>query len=79
MASASSDTSLPDRTVRSHTSRSSISFRRSVRYGLGVLRTSMAYALHHAGLSKSPLFNPGGERLALEHRPHVHAHAHAKD
>lgn len=58
---------------------SSISFKRSVRYGLGVLRTSVAFALHHAGIAKSPLFNPRGERLALEHRPHVHAHAHAKD
>jgi len=58
---------------------SSINFKRSVTYGLGVLSTSIAFFLHHMGFSKSPLFNPAGERLALEHRPHVHAHAHAKD
>ncbi len=51
---------------------SSISFRRSVKYGLGVLQTSVAYWLHHRGLVQSRLFNEGGERLLLEHRPHVH-------
>jgi glycosyltransferase involved in cell wall biosynthesis len=50
---------------------SSISFKRSVKYGLGVLQTSVAYWLHHRGLAKSPLFNEGGERLLLEHRSHV--------
>lgn len=35
---------------------SSISFRRSVTYGLGVLRTSAAFALHKWGLFKSRLF-----------------------
>lgn len=58
---------------------SSISFKRSVRYGLGVLRTSVAYRLHHAGFVASRLFNSRGERLAMEHRAHVHAHAHEKD
>ncbi len=37
---------------------SSISFRNSVRYGLGVLGTSLAFALHRAGVRKSPLFTP---------------------
>lgn len=37
---------------------SSISFRNSVRYGLGVLGTSCSFALHRAGLRKSPLFAP---------------------
>ncbi len=37
---------------------SSISFRNSVRYGLGVLGTSLAFALHRAELRKSPLFAP---------------------
>ncbi|HWR04152.1 MAG TPA: glycosyltransferase family 2 protein [Humidesulfovibrio sp.] len=37
---------------------SSISFRNSVRYGLGVLGTSLAFALHRTGLRKSPLFSP---------------------
>lgn len=51
---------------------SSISFRRSVKYGIGVLQTSVAYWLHHRGLVESRLFRDGGERLLLDHRPHVH-------
>lgn len=35
---------------------SSINFRRSVVYGLGVLRTALAYRLHRLGLRRSPLF-----------------------
>ena len=35
---------------------SSINFRRSVVYGLGVLRTGLAFRLHKAGLVRSPLF-----------------------
>jgi len=58
---------------------SSINFRRSVRYGFGVIRTSLTFSLHHAGLLKSRLFNPGGERLALEHRPHVQHAGASKD
>ena len=35
---------------------SSISFRRSVKYGLGVLGTSAKYLLHKSGIIRSPLF-----------------------
>jgi hypothetical protein len=35
---------------------SSINFRRSVVYGLGVLKTSMQYRLQRMGLIASPLF-----------------------
>jgi len=35
---------------------SSISFRRSVKYGLGVLGTSAKYLLHQSGIFQSPLF-----------------------
>lgn len=35
---------------------SSISFRRSVKYGLGVLSTSFKYLLHKSGMAQSPLF-----------------------
>ena len=35
---------------------SSINFRRSVTYGVGVLRTSCAFRLHKMGLASSPLF-----------------------
>lgn len=50
---------------------SSISFRRSVKYGLGVLRTSLAFRLHHMGLSSSRLFDVHGRRLAEDHHDHV--------
>jgi glycosyltransferase involved in cell wall biosynthesis len=36
---------------------SSINFRRSVTYGLGVLRTSLEFRLFRAGLIRSPLFS----------------------
>jgi glycosyltransferase involved in cell wall biosynthesis len=39
---------------------SSIGFRRSVVYGVGVLRTALRYRLHHAGLRHDPLFEPDG-------------------
>ena len=38
---------------------SSINFARSVTYGLGVLRVSAAYRLHHLGLIRSPLLADG--------------------
>ena len=41
---------------------SSIDFRRSVTYGLGVLRTAVDYRLHHSGLRASPLFAATGAR-----------------
>jgi glycosyltransferase involved in cell wall biosynthesis len=42
---------------------SSINFRRSVRYGLGVLGVSAMGFLHRKGLRRSRLFAPGGRRL----------------
>jgi glycosyltransferase involved in cell wall biosynthesis len=46
---------------------SSISFTRSVRYGLGVLHTSVGYRLHRAKLLKSPILaeDDGGNSLAI--------------
>ncbi len=44
---------------------SSIDFRRSVVYGLGVLGTSMRFRLHRMGLRQDPLFNPEGKKLQL--------------
>jgi len=58
---------------------SSINFRRSVRYGLGVIATSVAFVLHRAGLVEHRIFNPRGERLALEHRSHVQHSVASKD
>jgi glycosyltransferase involved in cell wall biosynthesis len=42
---------------------SSINFRRSVIYGLGVLGTAAAYRLHCWGLRRGRLFKPDGRRL----------------
>jgi glycosyltransferase involved in cell wall biosynthesis len=42
---------------------SSINFRRSVRYGLGVLGVSATGFLHRMGLTRSHLFDPDGRRL----------------
>ena len=47
---------------------SSINFRRSVKYGLGVLATAGKFVLHRAGLVKFALFSPQGLKLgASEH------------
>ena len=42
---------------------SSISFARSITYGLGVLLTSTKYVLQKAGLLSSPLFSSTGKKL----------------
>jgi glycosyltransferase involved in cell wall biosynthesis len=42
---------------------SSISFRRSVRYGLGVLVTTMQFALQRYGIRQFPIFNVKGRNL----------------
>jgi glycosyltransferase involved in cell wall biosynthesis len=42
---------------------SSINFRRSVVYGLGVLATSAKFRLHRSGLRRYPLFEKSGRKL----------------
>jgi glycosyltransferase involved in cell wall biosynthesis len=42
---------------------SSINFRRSVVYGMGVLSTSAKFRLHRTGLKKDPLFDAAGKKL----------------
>jgi hypothetical protein len=42
---------------------SSINFRRSVTYGLGVLATTMQFALQKWGLARFEIFNEAGRRL----------------
>ena len=42
---------------------SSINFRRSVTYGLGVLATAVSFRLHRWGIRSSPLFDPRGRHL----------------
>lgn len=46
---------------------SSISFRRSVQYGIGVLKTTASYVLHKKGLIRSPLFDSAGRRVTLKY------------
>jgi hypothetical protein len=43
---------------------SSINFRRSVVYGLGVLKTSLRFRMHKARIKRDRLFNPSGRKLA---------------
>ena len=43
---------------------SSINFRRSVKYGLGVLGTSLKYLLHRFGIARFRLFSPQGRKIA---------------
>jgi glycosyltransferase involved in cell wall biosynthesis len=42
---------------------SSINFRRSVKYGFGVLNTSIKFRLHKMGILKSRIFRKRGQRL----------------
>ena len=44
---------------------SSINFRRSVKYGLGVLGTTLQFALQRAGLLHSQIFSDSGKRLEI--------------
>jgi hypothetical protein len=44
---------------------SSIGFRRSVRYGVGVVITTLKCLLHRLKLRKDPLFDSEGRRLTL--------------
>ena len=43
---------------------SSISLKRSIKYGFGVLGTTIRYRLQKWGLAKYPIFNSSGRRLA---------------
>ncbi len=54
---------------------SSINFRRSVVYGLGVLGTALGYRLHRLGLKRSPLFERTARRLPSATRAAQAAHA----
>jgi glycosyltransferase involved in cell wall biosynthesis len=46
---------------------SSISFRRATRYGVGVLATSLQFALQKAGVAKFKIFSPKGRRIDLRY------------
>jgi hypothetical protein len=46
---------------------SSINFRRSVQYGLGVLKTTACFVAHKAGIVKLPLFDTTGRKVTLKY------------
>ena len=48
---------------------SSINFRRSLRYGLGVTATSIQSFLHRKGIARFRIFDPNGRRLDPEAVP----------
>ena len=48
---------------------SSINFQRSVRYGFGVLKTSLDAFLHRKRLARIRYFDPNGQRLDPETHP----------
>ncbi len=50
---------------------SSINFSRSVKYGFGVLETSLAFRLQKMGLAKFRVFSCGGRRIELPYNPAV--------
>ncbi len=46
---------------------SSINFKRSVEYGLGVLGTTLSFVIHRMGLAKSRAFNTTGKKLVTQY------------
>ena len=52
---------------------SSINFSRSVRYGLGVLSTSLRFRLHRMKLVRSRIFRVRGQRLLPNYYKHIEA------
>src|SRR6202161_4724453 len=46
---------------------SSINFRRSVQYGLGVLATTAGFVAHKLGIRRAPRFGATGRRLTLQY------------
>lgn len=47
---------------------SSISFRRSVRYGLGVITTTLQFAAYKLGVTSNRIFEPEGRNIQRDHR-----------
>jgi len=45
---------------------SSINFRRSIEYGLGVLATTLSFVAHRTGMRRIPLFSEKGRKLTQE-------------
>jgi glycosyltransferase involved in cell wall biosynthesis len=58
---------------------SSINLRRSIIYGLGVLRTAVQFRLHKWGLLRTTLFSPDGKRLIEAASPTMPAVSGGRD
>ncbi len=52
---------------------SSINFRRSITYGLGVLRTASQFRLQRWGILQTAIFSPSGRRIGRANCSHVSA------
>ena len=50
---------------------SSINFKRSVQYGLGVLATTARFVAHKAGIIQSPAFGASGRKVTREYYTHI--------
>ncbi len=48
---------------------SSISFSRSISYGIGVLETALKYAIAKRGMGHFKIFNPNGKNLKINSKP----------
>ena len=46
---------------------SSINFRRSVKYGVGVLMTTACFLAHRMGIIRAPIFDAAGRRVTMEY------------
>lgn len=53
---------------------SSINFRRSVTYGLGVVATTLEFAAQRIGLTNLPRFSQNGRKLEAEREPYYASH-----
>jgi len=54
---------------------SSINFRRSVQYGVGVLATTASFVAHKMGIRRVPRFNAGGRKVTQKHYSEVERQA----
>jgi glycosyltransferase involved in cell wall biosynthesis len=50
---------------------SSINFRRSVKYGFGVLGTTLSFVAHKLGVVRSPAFDASGRKISQSYYSHV--------
>jgi hypothetical protein len=46
---------------------SSINFKRSVEYGLGVLATTVGFVAHKLGIRRAPRYTPTGRKLTKQY------------